>query len=227
MNTVTKYLFLLILLFITLPTWARDGIGNWWIYFGNNKISKQINWHNEIQYRNYNFAGNMEQLMLRTGFGYDLSPNNNNILLGYGHIISKSYDEYGQKFSMSEHRIFAQFITKQSFSRIYLQHRYRVEYRSFQQINDQFRTRYFLSANIPLNNQYMIDRTFYLSLYNEIFINLQKNYYDRNRAYAAFGYQINKGLKAELGYMTQILPTSSTHQFQVVFFNNLSYQKNQ
>lgn len=43
--------------------------GNWFMYFGNNAISKKLNWWNEVQYRNYNFAGDLEQLMLRTGIG--------------------------------------------------------------------------------------------------------------------------------------------------------------
>ncbi len=46
--------------------------------------------HNEIQYRNYEFAGDLEQLLLRTGVGYNLD-NTTNLLLGYGYIKSENY----------------------------------------------------------------------------------------------------------------------------------------
>ena len=48
-------------------------IGNWFVYFGNQKINSKFNWHNEVQYRNYNFAGDLQQLLLRTGIGYNLT----------------------------------------------------------------------------------------------------------------------------------------------------------
>lgn len=225
METNKRILGIFILLFSFSYANAQNGLGNWWIYFGNNKINKSLNWHNEIQYRNYNFIGDLEQFMLRTGLGYDLTPQNNNLLLGYGYIISEPYDEFGHKNRNTEHRIFGQFITKQNILRTYLQHRYRLEYRIPESNHSTMRARYFLAANIPLNNREMKPNTVYLSLYNEIFINFNASYYDRNRVYAALGYQINKDLKAEVGYMSQILPHTSSHQLQLVFFNNISFEK--
>jgi len=31
----------------------KSDFGAWYMYFGNNKISKKLNLHNEIQYRNF------------------------------------------------------------------------------------------------------------------------------------------------------------------------------
>lgn len=69
----------------------KNDLGAWYMYFGNNKISKKLNWHNEIQYRNFDAIGDLEQLLIRTGIGYDLTENNNNVLLGYGFILSQPY----------------------------------------------------------------------------------------------------------------------------------------
>lgn len=92
--------------------------GNWFIYFGNQAIDKQWNWHNEVQHRNYNMAGDLEQLLLRTGIGYNLSENNNNVLLGYGFIHTETYlPDFSEKKETDEHRIFQQFITRQQFGR--------------------------------------------------------------------------------------------------------------
>lgn len=225
MKPVKQILGIFILLLHLSDANGQSALGNWWIYFGNNKVSKNLNWHNEMQYRNYNFIGDLEQLMLRTGLGYDLTPHNNNLLLGYGYIISEPYDASGHKNRNTEHRIFGQFITRQNILRTYLQHRYRWEYRIPGSHQATMRARYFLSANIPLNYREMKPNAVYLSFYNEIFINLQAGYYDRNRVYAALGYQINKDLKAEVGYMSQILPHTSSHQLQLVFFNNISFEK--
>jgi hypothetical protein len=95
--------------------------GNWFIYFGNQAINEKWNWHNEVQYRNYNFVGDLEQLILRTGIGYDLSENNNNALLGFAYIYSERYlTNSSKKSSSNEYRIYQQFITRQNFCRIFM-----------------------------------------------------------------------------------------------------------
>ncbi|MEZ5059868.1 MAG: DUF2490 domain-containing protein, partial [Saprospiraceae bacterium] len=115
------------IILVTIPffSFAQDSnLGNWLIYFGNKQFHDKWNLHHEVQYRNYNAIGDLEQLLLRTGLGYNLSENNNNILLGYGYILSENYDG-SEKFSVEEHRIYQQFITKQAFGRVSFQHRYR------------------------------------------------------------------------------------------------------
>lgn len=71
------------------------------IYFGNNKLNEKFNIHNEVQYRNYNAVGDLEQLLLRTGLGYNLTPNNNNLLLGYGFIRSENYQNLDTKLVLN------------------------------------------------------------------------------------------------------------------------------
>jgi hypothetical protein len=199
----------------------KTDIGNWFIYFGNQKINKKWNWHNEVQYRNYNFIGDLNQLLLRTGIGYNLSENNNNLLLGYGFIHTKRYLANGKdKEGTNEHRIFQQFITRQNFNRVFVQHRYRIEER-FLPNDFQMRFRYFLSVNVPLNNKAMTKNTVYASAYNEIFLNGQAPIYDRNRLYGAIGYVLNKNIKVEAGFMAQTLENQNRNQIQIVVFNNL------
>ncbi len=202
----------------------RSDAGNWFIYFGNQAIDKKWNWWNEVQYRNYNFAGDLQQLLVRTGIGYNLSENNNNLLLGYGFIHSQRYLANGTKTSSNEHRVYQQFITRQNFGRAFLQHRYRIEER-FLPDDFQVRFRYFLSLNIPLNNNSMSRHTFYLSAYNEIFLNAESPVFDRNRLYGALGYVINKNFRAEAGFMAQTQETTNRNQFQLVFFNNLPVKR--
>ncbi|MNF25670.1 hypothetical protein D3C85_224180 [compost metagenome] len=222
-NKVRSFCFLF-LLFLTANVNAQDSdVGNWFLYFGNQKINNRFNWHNEVQYRNYNFIGDLEQLLIRTGLGYNLSENNNNVLLGYAYIHSEPYVQgTDDKLKTDEHRIFEQFITKQKFGRVNFQHRYRFEQRF---IEDDFkmRLRYFLSLNVPLNKKVVKKNAVYASAYNEIFINTEGNYFDRDRIYGGVGYCLSESFKVEAGVMTQILPDKSRTQFQIMIFNNLPF----
>lgn len=201
----------------------KNDLGAWYMYFGNNKISKKFNLHNEIQYRNFNAVGDLEQLMIRTGIGYDLSEDNNNVLAGYAFILGRPY-ENGEKTENIEHRIFQQYITKQKFGRFNLQHRYRLEERLME---DDFRMRfrYYLNVSIPINNKEMLPKTFYASVYNEIFLHLDSPVFDRNRVYGALGYVINKNMRIEAGYMNQIQENKNRGQIQIGFYNNIPFTK--
>ena len=196
-------------------------VGNWLIYFGNQKISSRFNFHNEIQYRNYNFIGDMNQLLIRTGIGYNINKNNN-ILLGYGYIQSYVYDStLENKSHTNEHRIFQQFIIKKTIKNYYFNHRLRFEER-FINSAIKYRFRYFLSINKPLNKKTMEDHTIYASMYNEIFLNTNNQFFDRNRIYAGIGFAFKKDLRLEAGYMIQSLKLQQQQQFQIILFNNLS-----
>ncbi|WP_137905571.1 DUF2490 domain-containing protein [Chryseobacterium sp. 2VB] len=202
----------------------KNDLGAWYMYFGNNKISKKLNWHNEIQYRNFDALGDLEQLLIRTGIGYDLTENNNNVLLGYGFILSQPY-VYGEKKENIEHRIFQQYITKQKFGRFYLQHRYRLEER-FLQDDFRMRFRYMLGLNIPITQKELLPKTLYASVYNEIFLHFNSPVFDRNRVYGALGYVINKNMRIEAGYMNQIQENRNRGQIQIGFYNNIPFTKN-
>ncbi|MFT6336442.1 MAG: hypothetical protein ACJATI_003201 [Halioglobus sp.] len=198
----------------------ESSLGNWLIYIGNKKIDSKWNIHHEVQYRNYNAVGDLEQLLLRTGIGYNLTENGNNLLLGYGYIHSENYlGQSDKKVSLGEHRIFQQFITKQKVGKVSLQHRYRFEQR-FVADDVKLRFRYFLGINVPIANINEGKNPLYLSIYNEIFINSVENVFDRNRLYGGIGYKINDNLKMELGYMNQFLNGQSRDQVNLLAFVN-------
>ena len=212
-----QLLIILFLINIFSVKSQENNIGNWLIYFGNKNLNSSLNWHHEIQHRNYNILGELEQLLVRTGLGYNVNENNN-ILLGYGFIDSRNIAiESNEILKVNEHRIYQQFISKQAIGKIKIQHRYRFEQRF---IEDDFRLRYryFLSLNIPLLKT---NKKYYISAYNEIFINAsQENTFDRNRIYGGLGYQLNSNIKLELGYMNQIFNTSSRDQVNIICFFN-------
>jgi hypothetical protein len=215
--TLRLLIFPLLLLSTTLVGQNSD-LGNWLIYFGNYRANEKWNWHHEVQYRNYNAIGDLEQLLLRTGLGYNLSENNNNILAGYGYILSENYlSNQTEKVVLEEHRLFQQFITHQRSHHIQLQHRYRLEQRWIGE-DFKWRFRYFLSLQLPLLHLQERDRFLYLSLYNEIFLQPGQQPFDRNRLYGGLGYQWSDSVKMELGYMNQFLFQDHRDQINWIVF---------
>ena len=75
----------------------------------------------------------------------------------------------------------------------------------------------------------MENKTIYLALYNELFINGQRNigngnnveFFDRNRFYTALGYMIKKGLKVQLGLMNQTTDNWNKNQLQLSFHQKI------
>ena len=216
-----RFTFLVGFYLISISCFSQgSNLGNWLLYFGNKHLNERWNWHNEVQYRSYNAISDLEQLLIRTGVGYNLTEDNNNVLLGYGYILSQNYMEgTDEKLDVNEHRIFQQFITRQNIGVVLLQHRYRFEQR-FIESDFRLRFRYFLGINVLLNNKVMEDNTIYLSAYNEIFINTEGNIFDRNRLYGGLGYRVSKTIRMELGYMNQFLPHTSRDQINIVTFVN-------
>lgn len=219
------FLFLIALLvFRTRVSAQKNDIGSWFIYFGNQQINKRWNWWNEMQYRNYNFIGDLEQLVFRTGIGYNLTENNNNVLLGYAFIYSEPYIAgTDKKTSLTENRIYEQFITRQNFGRVFIQHRYRIEER-FIASDVRVRFRYLLGLNIPINQEVIKKDVFYFSAYNEIFLRTTEPVFDQDRIYGAVGYAINNYLRLETGLMYQIFENGNKVQFQFVFMNNIPFK---
>lgn len=201
--------------------WSQNSkFGNWLMYFGNKTIDSKWNLHHEIQYRNYNALGDLEQLLLRTGLGYTFNNGTANALLGYGFILSENYIENSNdKTSVNEHRIYQQFISKQTLGPVKLSHRYRLEQR-FVESYFKMRFRYFLGLHVPLYENQDGERKLYLSAYNETFLNTETPVFDRNRLYGGIGHNISQNIRIEAGYMNQFFESRGRDQFNVMTFVN-------
>ena len=219
---IKRSLWVALTLLFALPNFVQgqeSNLGNWLIYIGNKQLNEKWNLHHEVQYRNYDAIGDLEQLLLRTGLGYTFGESKKNILLGYGYILSENYNsEMDLKKSVNEHRIFQQFISKQKLGKLKLSHRYRFEQR-FVESDFKMRVRYFLGVNVPISSEE--ENKYYFSAYNELFLNTKSKLYDRNRLYGGFGYHLNKKVRLELGYMNQFFNEGRRDQLNIFTFVNL------
>ncbi len=206
----------------------EDNTGNWLMYFGMNKISDKFSVHTEIQYRNHTLTpNNTEQLLLRTGLNYHFSEKAF-VTAGYAYIPSYVYDSEQSAPETEEHRIWQQFILTNKIGRVKFEHRYRIEQRWVGQ-DYRNRFRYRLMLFIPLNRPKIEKGSLFIGLYNEVFVNAKKTFFDRNRLYGALGYQFSKSTGVQLGMMHQQVNDFGKWylQFAVVFNTDLRKQRPQ
>lgn len=228
-----KFNILIFCIIILLPTLShaqinQNKLGAWYMYFFSTSI-KESSWgiQGDLQYRNWDLGGDLEQLLIRSGLTYKPKQANIKFTLGYGNITSGSYGSSNS--TSSESRIYQEALFPVKFGkRISTNHRFRFEQRFVEGQDFRTRYRYNLFINVPLNKPEIGDKTLYLALYNEIFINAQKSIgegrsvelFDRNRLYTALGYQIKKGIKVQLGVMNQTTNTWKKNQMQLSFHHS-------
>ncbi|MFY0627611.1 MAG: DUF2490 domain-containing protein [Reichenbachiella sp.] len=215
------------ILFLSLPLSAQeDQVGNWLMYFGLNRVSEKLSIHSEVQYRDHTWNLNdIEQLLLRVGVNYHLDDNKM-LTAGYGNIRGHVYGSEQDGPEVEEHRIWEQFILLQYLNRIKLEHRFRAEQR-WQNEDYANRFRYRLMLFLPLNKPKIEKGSLFLGVYNEIFINGESEYYDRNRLYSALGYQFNKSTSLQLGLLHQHVNNNGGKLYlQTALFFNPDFRKN-
>jgi hypothetical protein len=164
----------------------------------------------DIQHRNWDIAGDLEQLLIRGGFTWRAQDSAVKYTMGYAHITSGAFGTDSDK--SAEHRLYQEALAPQRLGEKWLlTHRLRLEQRWVDGQDFRSRLRYFLALNYPFNKTSLAKGAVYLSLYNELFINLnrdigngrQVDYFDRNRAYAALGYSLEDDMRLQFGYMWQ------------------------
>ena len=223
MKHKTKYLFIVFVLGILFSN-SQEDTGNWIMYFGTNKISDKLSIHSELQYRNHTISPtNIEQLLLRTGLNYHIKPHAS-ATIGYAHIGNHTYKSNRKSPEVEEHRIWQQFLTTNKIGRIKFEHRYRIEER-FIEKDFKTRFRYRIMLFYPLNRKLLETGTIYLGIYNELFINGEKTFFDRNRLYGGIGYKCSQNIEFQIGLLRQEVQTSVKTFLQFGMILNTDFKK--
>jgi len=223
MNHKTKYFFILFVFGILFSN-SQEDTGNWIMYFGTNKISDKLSIHSELQYRNHTISPtNIEQLLLRTGLNYHIKPHAS-ATIGYAHIGNHTYKSNRKSPEVEEHRIWQQFLTTNKIGRIKFEHRYRIEER-FIEKDFKTRFRYRIMLFYPLNRKLLETGTIYLGIYNELFINGEKTFFDRNRLYGGIGYKYSQNIEFQIGLLRQEVQTSVKTFLQFGMILNTDFKK--
>ena len=203
--------------------------GAWYMY--NYKFAfDETRWglQGDFQYRDWEGLGDREQLLLRSGITYN--PEGTKWLLTFGYANVSSGPPGDSDSITSENRIYQEALFPQVVGgRFLFSHRFRYEERFIE--NQDFRTRYRynLMLNIPLNNATLMEKTFYLAMYNELFLNGQTDigssksvkWFDRNRLYFGLGYVLTPKTRVQFGWMNQATDGADKGQLQFSVFQNL------
>jgi len=221
----------------------------WYMYIGDHKVSKKWGVHLEAQFRRFDLLPKNQQLLLRTGLNYYFDPLTF-ATLGYCFVKTYPYGEFAVKTDFPEHRIWQQIQFKSQLGKIEVVNRYRLEQRfmflpelnkttqSYEVSNKatyQNRMRLMTRLSIPLKGKTIEDKRFFVSVYDEVFLNFGKNvglnYIDQNRAYIALGYKLPKLGRLEIGYLNQLvvkpdgLKVENNHTLQLGMISNINFQK--
>ena len=78
---------------------------------------------------------------------------------------------------------------------------------------------------IPLNKDPIEQGTVFLGVYDEVFINDKKTFFDRNRLYGAVGYQLSKQSSFQVGVMRQQMNALAKNYLQVAVIINPDFRK--
>lgn len=233
MKILKHSICLLILMFVYKPSSAQvdeNQLGAWYMLFLNGKTDGNWGYQSDIQYRNWNLGGDLEQLLLRAALTY--TPDNYKVKfsLGAGHITTGAFGSSDN--TSEEFRIFEEALIPTSLGPgTKFTNRFRYEQRWVQDQDTRTRYRYQFVVTKALNKNGIQDKSFYLAFYNEIFINGEKNIgsgksvelFDRNRVYGALGYAVKKDARIQLGVMNQSTNSVSKNQMQLSFHWNIQH----
>ena len=212
----------------------EENLGSWFMYFGTHKLSEKYSLHYETQLRNYKIVSNFNQLLPRVGLNYHIDKNTS-LTAGYAFIPTQNIFDLGWDDQIiTENRIWEQFILKNVINRVKIRHRYRLEQRwikkvdvvqisnntSFSEFSTSYknRARYMLSVKFPISKNE--ESPLFVSLYDEIFLNISDSPFDQNRLFAALGYQINKQMNFQVGYLRHRSGGLNLNRLQLAVFLN-------
>lgn len=202
---------------------GEDDLGSWVMFFGNARLTERISISPEIQYRTFEVGSTFNQLLIRNGFNWHINEKAT-ATLGYGYITTDgTFEEPSGEENTTEHRIYGQFSLKNTIGKLKFSHRYRLEQRFIDSPtsgNDtQYRARYLLRLTYPITD------TWYVSAYDEVFINLQEPIFSQNRLYAAVGYKLSKNLRSEFGYLKNHFTGINFDRLQLGIWYSLDFRK--
>lgn len=189
----------------------EDQTGAWYVYIWNASLEdSNLGFEGDIQHRNWDSGGDLQQLLIRAGVRWAPEGSRNSYTFGLAHITSGTFGPSGEK--VREKRIYQQALLPRTVGdKIYMTHRFRFEQRWIDGLDFRTRLRYFFGINYPLNQDTLGQGAIFLSFYNELFVNLERDvgrglrvdYFDRNRLYLAAGYSVRDNIRLQFGYMHQ------------------------
>jgi hypothetical protein len=188
-------------LFLSLAATAQtDGVGTWNVVTGKLTFNKKWSIMAEAQLRSQQVVHDFNYYEYKAGIGYHF-PKTASVLFAMGHYSTFQPDGDFKKPVVNEFRIWEQFVLTNNIGRIKLEHRYRIEQRFISNAGYRNRFRYRVNALIPINHKEIKSKTWYTSLFNEVFLANEGPYFEQNRIFFGAGYQFNNKITVLAGIL--------------------------
>lgn len=207
----------------------ESATGAWYMYFYKFGFEdSKFGIQGDFQYRDWQGLGDREQLLLRSGLTY--SPEDSDWLFTFGFANISSGVPGASDAITTEYRIYQEALFPHEVCELlHFSHRFRYEQRFVEGQDYRTRYRYNIFLNIPLNSCDIEEDTIYVALYNEIFLNGEKDigsgrrtdFFDRNRTYLGLGYVTGPKSKVQVGWMSQKTRNWTKGQLQFSLHHSL------
>ena len=188
-----------------------NDLGSWNIISLKKNFSNNFFFYAETQTRSQKISDKFYYYELKGGGGYNFTKDFN-AFVGFGKYETYQYDgNFKTPVQTTEFRFWEQFALTSRINRVILEHRYRIEQRW---INDAFRARFRLRLNaiVPINHYKLVPHTWYVSVYDEVFLTNQQPFFERNRFLLGGGYQFSNKVALQSCWIRQYdyAPSGST-----------------
>jgi hypothetical protein len=214
----------------------------WLGYYTKFRIGAKSFYYGEYHVRRRDFAAIMSKLYLRFGYTH-LFTKKFEVTAGIATPFSWSknqgnpdYDDVVPEFRFWEQMLF---VDKLYHAKIYhqirVEQRWKRDYKKGSEYELSHRFRYRLTTYIPLNSHKLIPGTWFLSAYDEIFIQagppITYNHFEDNRLFVGIGYILDNNVQMQMGYMWSFKHNASpydyinTHIVRLSVYHNMDFYK--
>ena len=179
-------------------------LGGWYILSLKGNFATRWSFFAETQFRAWKPNKAFFYHEYKGGITYALNKTITSSL-GVGHYTTYPIvgdESFASPITSQELRVWQQFNLSNSLDRLKLEHRFRIEQRYFTtQYRNRFRYR--INATVPINKTELVPNTFFVSAYNEVFLNNEPSHFERNRLYIGTGYEFNDQITLMMGWLNQ------------------------
>lgn len=194
--------------------------GTWLVFMNQHRFNTELSALTDVQIRTWEMGHNLNQLLLRSTLYYPIAPEFK-LGLGYGYILTDpSFETVEDDNYFHEHRIHGDILFTRNFSHGAWINRYRFEQRYLSNEGNGFdlsqRVRYMSRINYQLTSK------FSLSVFDEVFLNLDRPVFGQNRLYFGMGYQATPLLNVQLGYMKNHFSNANFNRIVITLWYNTS-----
>lgn len=190
---------------------SENYLGSWYTFSLNHRFNERFSVNPYAELRFYEPVTNFNLVFLSIRGNYHLNSQSI-VSIGYAFLDIDTVFEFDNLPDVLEHRLSEQYVYNHKLGKFKTQHRFRLEQRFLDfnirnEIQNRFRYR--------LSFKYDVNKTIYLALSEEPFINFEDQAFHENRFYIGVGFNLLKNAQIHCGYMKQHIRKNNLNRIQI------------